>query len=71
MAQKLLKTKKAKITPKKDEVAETSIVIVGTYKERQLAWIKKNGVYNYPVKDGDELTDEACGKVKELWLMQM
>jgi len=68
MAQKLLKTKKAKITPKKDAVKETSIVLVGTYKEKQLAWIKKNGVYNYPVKDGDELTDEACGKVKELWL---
>jgi len=68
MAQKLLKTKKTKIAPKKDAVKETSIVLVGTYKEKQLAWIKKNGVYNYPVKDGDELTDEACGKVKELWL---
>lgn len=68
MAQKLLKTKKVKITPKKDTVVETSIVLVGTYKEKQLAWIKKNGVYNYPVKDDDELTDEACGKVSELWL---
>jgi len=68
MAQKLLKTKKTKIAPKRDAVKETSIVLVGTYKEKQLAWIKKNGVYNYPVKDGDELTDEACGKVKELWL---
>lgn len=65
---KLLKAKKTKISPKKDAVAETSIVLVGTYKEKQLAWIKKSGVYNYPVKDGDELTDEACGKVKELWL---
>jgi len=68
MAQKLLKAKKAKIAPKKDAVKETSIVLVGTYKERQLAWIRKNGVYNYPVREGDELTDEACGKVKELWL---
>lgn len=65
---KLLKAKKTKISPKKDAVAETSIVLVGTYKEKQLAWIKKSGVYNYPVKDGDELTAEACGKVKELWL---
>lgn len=68
MEQKLLKAKKTKIAPKKDAVAETSIVLVGTYKEKQLAWIKKNGIYNYPVKDGDELTDEACCKVKELWL---
>ncbi|MGN0853777.1 MAG: DNA cytosine methyltransferase [Kiritimatiellia bacterium] len=66
MVQKLLKTKK--IAPKKDAVKEASIVLVGTYKEKQLAWIKKNGVYNYPVKDGDELTDETWSKVKELWL---
>jgi len=65
---KLLKAKKTKISPKKDAVAETSIVLVGTYKEKQLAWIKKNGIYNFPVKDGDELTDETCAKVKELWL---
>jgi len=68
MAQKLLKTKKNKIVPKKVTVEESSVVLVGTYKEKQLAWIKKNGVYNYPVKDGDELTDGACGKIKELWL---
>jgi len=68
MAQRLLKTKKAKIAPKKDVVREASIVLVGTYKEKQLAWVKKNGVYNYPAKDGDELTDESCGKVRELWL---
>jgi len=68
MAQKLLKTKKTKITPKKDALKEKSIVLVGTYKEKQLAWIKKNGVYNYPVKDDDGLTDEACGNVEELWL---
>jgi len=68
MSQKLLKAKKTKIAPKKDAVMETDVVLVGTYKEKQLAWIKANGVYNYPVKDGDELTDEACAKVKELWL---
>jgi len=68
MAQKLLKAKTTKIAPRKDASVESSVVLVGTYRDRQLAWIRENGVYNYPVKDGDELTDEACGKVRELWL---
>jgi len=68
MPQKLLKSKKMKIAPKKQKSSSGGVVLVGTYKEKQLAWIKKNGVYNYPVKDGDELTDESCGKVNELWL---
>jgi len=68
MAQKLLKPKKAKIAPKKDAVKETSIVLVGTYKEKQLAWIKKNGVCNYPVKDGDGFDEASFKKIKELWL---
>lgn len=45
-----------------------AVVIVGTYKEKQLAWIKKHGVYNYPIKEEDELRPESCAKVKELWL---
>ena len=45
-----------------------AVTIVGTYKDKQLAWIKKHGVYNYPVKEGDELKSESCAKVKELWL---
>lgn len=49
-------------------VANPDVVLVGTYKDRQLAWIGREGIYNYPVKDGDELTDEACRKIKELWL---
>lgn len=44
------------------------IVLVGTYKDKQLAWIKKHSVYNYPVKEEDELKIESCAKVKELWL---
>lgn len=68
MARKLVMVKKTKALPEKDGVEKCGIVLVGTYKEKQLAWIKKNGVYNYPVKDGDELTDEMCGKIKELWL---
>ena len=49
-------------------VANPDVVLVGTYKDRQLAWIGREGIYNYPVKDGDELTDEACRKIRELWL---
>lgn len=45
-----------------------AVTIVGTYKDKQLAWIKRYGVYNYPVKEEDELRPESCAKVKELWL---
>ena len=66
---KLLKTKQRKIAPKKDAKNETKeIVLVGTYKERQLEWIKKNGVYNYPVRDDDKFGEVALRAVKELWL---
>lgn len=47
---------------------DLDIVLVGTYKEKQLDWIKKNGIYNYPVKEGDKLKPELCGQIKELWL---
>lgn len=39
MAQKVLKSKKSKITPKKDAAVELSVVLVGTHEDRQLAWI--------------------------------
>ena len=66
---KPLKTTKRKVTPKESAPEEeTGIVIVGTYKDKQLAWIKKHGVYNYPIKEEDELKPESCAKVKELWL---
>lgn len=68
MAQKLLRAKKSKIAPKKDAVADVGVVLVGTYKEKQLAWIRKNSVYNYPIDEGDELKPESCANVKELWL---
>lgn len=45
-----------------------SVVLVGTYKAKQLEWIKRHGVYNYPVKEGDSFTDEVCAKITELWL---
>ena len=39
MVQKLLKRKPRKVA-----------VLVGTYKAGQLAWIKRHGIYNYPVR---------------------
>lgn len=68
MAQKLLRAKKSKVAPRKDAGADEGVVLVGTYKEKQLAWIRKNKVYNYPIGKGDELKPEPCAKVKELWL---
>jgi len=69
MAEKFLKTRRGKVVPERaSNAGDGEVVLVGTYRDRQLAWIGKNGIYNYPVRDGDELTDEACGKVKELWL---
>ena len=40
-----------------------AITLVGTYKEKQLSWIKRHGVYNYPISEGVD-----AGNVKELWL---
>lgn len=44
-----------------------AVVLVGTYKERQLDWIVKNGIYNYPIFD-DEPELEFRAQIKELWL---
>ena len=69
MADKLLKKKARKVAPKKAQAeAPKKYVLVGTYKEKQLAWIKCHGVYNYPVKDGDEFDAKAFAAIKELWL---
>lgn len=68
MANKPLK-KTHKVAPKKTPAAKAKeIVLVGTYKDKQLAWIKRHGVYNYPVKDGDEFDPKAFVAIKELWL---
>ena len=58
-----------------------AVTVVVTYKDKQLAWIKKHGVYNYPVRDEDGRAGcpqpavgkvgnllVSCAKVKELWL---
>ena len=83
MAQKLLKAGgKRKVAAKRPvkKTEDGSVVLVGTYHEKQLDWIKKSGVYNYPVKDGndgrartpaapqDGNLIEFASKVKELWL---
>ena len=72
MAQKLLHKKKRKIAPKKSTgkaaCPPVAAVVVGTYKDRQLAWIKRHGIYNYPVREGDEFDAKAFAAVKELWL---
>ena len=54
-----IKHMKRKVAPKKDAAVSSEYVVVGNYKTRQLDWIKKNGVYNYPVRDGDEFTPET------------
>ena len=66
-AKEKVAAKTEKVAAKGDDAAR-QIVLVATYKERQLAWIKKNGVYNYPAKDGDEFDADAFAKIKELWL---
>ena len=79
MAQRLLKRKPLKVAPGRARSpsappggsrsrATASAVLVGTYKARQLAWIKRHGIYNYPVKDGDEFDEKAFASIKELWL---
>lgn len=71
MAQKLLKRKPHKIAhgrARTPDAPQAAGVLVGTYKDRQLAWIKRHGIYNYPVRDGDEFDEKAFASIKELWL---
>ena len=81
MAQRLLKRKPRKVasgrarspsapppTGGPRSCATAAAVLVGTYKAKQLAWIKRHGIYNYPVKDGDEFDEKSFASIKELWL---
>ena len=67
-----IKHTKRKVAPKKDSAAASDVVVVGNYKTGQLEWIKKNGVYNWPVREDDgragcpQPADFA--KIRELWL---
>ena len=66
MAQKLSKAKKSKIAPKKDAGVDVGVVLVGTYKEKQLAWIRKRHLYNYPLSE--EEADATLGSAISLAL---
>ena len=77
MAQKLLKAGgKRKVAARRPakKTEDGSVVLVGTYREKQLDWIKKNGVYNYPLTvpsassrtGADQQQDYS--RIKELWL---
>lgn len=65
MAERRLKTKV--VAPAARDAA-AGVALVGTYRARQLAWMAREGVYNWPVKDGDAFDAAALGKVGELWL---
>lgn len=73
MISKTLKTRKKKLATKKTapEAAEKqtpSVVLAGTYKDKQLDFIERDGIYNYPIGENDKLKSEDASKVKELWL---
>lgn len=73
MAAKTLKITKRKISARKTapeaaEKNEPSVVLVGTYRAKQLAFIENEGIYNYPIGENDKLKSEDASKVKELWL---
>ena len=77
MVQKLLKTaEKRKVAAKRlvKKTEDGSVVLVGTYREKQLDWIKKNGVYNYPLTVPSPSSATGAGqqqdysRIKELWL---
>ena len=70
MAERLLRAKGGKRCVSKKAAAKKTaeMVVVGNYKTGQLAWIKKNGVYNYPVREGDEFSPERFAQINELWL---
>lgn len=68
MVGKTLRKAGRKIAQKRAAKQTNEFVIVGSYKNRQLAWIRKNGVYNYPVREEEDFNDEVLRAVKELWL---
>lgn len=65
MAEKVQKTKARKVAAAAARDESAGVALVGTYRARQLAWIKREGVYNWPVTDGDTFDATALGKVGE------
>ena len=49
-----IKHTKRKAALQMGSAVASEIVVVGNYKTRQLDWIKKNGVYNWPVREEDD-----------------
>jgi DNA (cytosine-5)-methyltransferase 1 len=69
MAQKSPKGQKRKATPRKEAREETAkVVLVGTYKGDQLT--RWRSWYNYPILDGDKITEADAAKITELWLFK-
>ena len=71
MAERLFKRKRRQIVSGRGNTPQSSYavtVLVGAYKDKQFAWIKRHGIYNYPVKEGDEFDEKAFASIKELWL---
>lgn len=67
MAEKLLKSKKKKVAPKKAiKGALKKTVLVGTYRADQFE--KWPGFYNYPISKNDKIDVESAKKVNEIWL---
>ena len=83
MAERLLKKKPRKVTSRRAQIpaeldgraacphaaadGRASAAIVGTYKEKQLAWIKRHGIYNYPVREEDFGRVEHVDRVGGEW----
>lgn len=67
--EKLVEHKKRKLAPKKvAKPANKKVVLVGTYKTRQLeSWPE---YYNYPLFKGDDANEASWLQVNELWLFK-
>ena len=77
MLRRSSKPARRKFAPSHDRSPQSiGLVLVGTYREKQLNWIKRHGIYNYPLSDEHLSSDSriridlsSCGPhVKELWL---
>ena len=66
---KVFAHKKRRVAPKKDvKPAHKKVVLVGTYKTRQLeSW---PGYYNYPLFKDDDDNEASWQQVNELWLFK-
>ena len=68
MADKLLKKKPKKISATKASHAEMRMVLIGTYKNKQLE--KWPGYYIYPISKDDNVDEESAKGINEIWLFK-